>query len=342
MPTSTAPPIVLTGCGWVTPLAAGNIGQVFAAARRTLGAPSLEGGYWAVPDDLASRYAGLSRELQGDKGAWLAGIAFGHACQEASLEVDAQDAQRVGLVLGSALAGQLGMIGFANEVRAQSARFVSPLHFPQTVGNYIAGALARGYKLRGPNLTLACGAASGLEAVAQACAMLAAGEADVVVAGGVSELSKDLAKGLAEPDATLSEGACLFVLERADSAAARGASPLAQIIGHSRSSGDAPLPADADRAIVSCASCYYAGAVFIEHWVGRCFGAAGAAALAAAIGAADGGDVPLLDSTGRSSARLGPVRLGDRKLADGSLLAIIRADADGAHITTVMLSLPPR
>ena len=56
------------------------------------------------------------------------------------------------------------MIRFAEEVRAQSPRFVSPIHFPETVGNYLAAALARGFGFRGPNLTLA-GDSAGMEAV---------------------------------------------------------------------------------------------------------------------------------------------------------------------------------
>ena len=197
MSASPSPAVALTGCGWITPLASGTISQVLAAARRT-GAPSApEGGYWAVPDELVKDYPDLSRELKRDKGAWMTGAAFVLACGDASLAADSLEAERVGLVLGCALAGQSGMISFANEVRKQSPRFVSPLHFPQTVGNYISGAMARGFKIRGPNLTLACGAASGLEAVARGWAILNAGEADLVFAGGTEELTDDLATGLA-------------------------------------------------------------------------------------------------------------------------------------------------
>ena len=342
MSASPSPAVVLTGCGWVTPLAGGTISQVFAAARRAGAPPAPGGGYWAVPDELVEDYPDLSNELKRDKGAWMTGVAFLLACGDASLAPDALEAERVGLVLGCALAGQSGMISFANEVRKQSPRFVSPLHFPQTVGNYIAGAMARGFTIRGPNLTLACGAASGLEAVARGWAILNAGEADLVFAGGTEELTDDLARGLAQAGVVLSEGACLFVLERADSAAARGVRPLAAVTGCSRTATDGPLPAGPERALVSCTSPGRPGAVFIEHWIGCCLGASGAAALAAAIGAADGGDVPLLQAGDEASVSVGRIATEGLAAADGSLRALAWADADGAHATVVELLLPPR
>jgi 3-oxoacyl-(acyl-carrier-protein) synthase len=172
-------PIVITGCGWVTPFAAGEISEILSADQACPAPGTLEQGYWPIPEDCLAGYPQLSAEIRQDKGAWIAAIAFEHSRRQAA-PPDSLPAERVGMVLGCALAGQLGMIAFANEVRAQSARFVSPIHFPQTVGNYIAGALARAYNIRGPNITLACGLASGLDAIAQGCALLAAGSADLV------------------------------------------------------------------------------------------------------------------------------------------------------------------
>ncbi len=182
--------IVLTGCGWVTPFAADSISDVLAAARQ----PAC----WTVPDERLDDFPDLSNELKHDRGAWMTAVALEHACRSASVELKSLDSGRVGLVLGCGLAGQLGMIDFADEVRQQSPRFVSPIHFPQTVGNYIAGALARGYDIRGPNITLASGATSGLDAIVEACSLLACGSADLVFAGGTEQLSKALAEGLSE------------------------------------------------------------------------------------------------------------------------------------------------
>lgn len=260
-----------------------------------------------MPDEFLAGYPSLSAEIKQDKGAWIAAIAFEHARRQAALS-EAIPAERVGLVLGCALAGQLGMIAFANEVRQQSARFVSPIHFPQTVGNYVAGALARACNIRGPNSTIAAGLASGVDAIAQGCALLTADAADVVYAGGSDALSRDLAVGLAQPGMVLSEGACLFVLERRSGAASRGARPLAAVRRGARHAAGAPLPEFPEHALVVSAGIAHPSALVIEQRIGRCFAALSAAAIAAAIGQRPGN-------------------------------AVIFADADGAHTTVLELTV---
>lgn len=154
MTTSGNNAIVVTGCGWVTPFSAGSVADVLTAAETSRGlqparsSPRAETSgshgddlYWAVPDDMLGDYPGLSKEIKLDKGAWITAAAWEHARQQAGLQAESLNTERLGLVLGCGLAGQSGMIDFANEVRQQSPRFVSPIHFPQTVGNYIAGAL---------------------------------------------------------------------------------------------------------------------------------------------------------------------------------------------------------
>jgi hypothetical protein len=160
------------------------------------------------------------------------------------------------------------------------------------------------------------------------------------LAGGVEELTAELARGLCEPDVVLSEGACLFALECQASAEARGARPLATVVDHSRSPIEHPLPVDPAAAVVSCTSPGQLGAVFIEQWVGRCFGAAGAAALAAAIGAADGGEVPLLDADRGATVGVGRLPVEDLVASDGTLRAVVRAEAGTAHATHLQLTLP--
>ena len=293
--------IVLTGCGWVTPLAQGNIRDVLGVAGST--PPSIgDAPCWLVPDAFCEEQSGLSKEIQSDKGAWLAALALVHACRDASLDLGACDPNRIGIALGCALAGQLGMIDFANEVRDQSARFVSPLHFPPDGGQLYRRALSRAYGVRGPNLTIACGAASGLDAIAEAAGLLRDDRADVVLAGGVNALTESLARVITPSDAPPSEGACVFVLERAADARRRDATVLAMIAETTRDDGLPPIPPAATGRIVSSVGTYDKSAIAIERWVGRCLGALGSAAVAAAIGAATGSPVPLDGSSGSKGA----------------------------------------
>lgn len=331
MPSHSAEGIAITGCGWVTPFASGSIDDVLSVAAAGSASIAADGVFSAIPDGAVTRFEGLSKEIVLDKGSWITAIALEHALEQAGVDSGETDPCRTGMVFGSALAGQLGMIQFAEDVRAQSPRFVSPIHFPQTVGNYVSGALARAYHVRGPNQTLACGAASGLSAVVEGARLLSAGMADVVYAGGSDRLSDALAMGLDVDNdddraRRFSEGACMFVLERTDDAKARGATALATIMQPpSAEEAETAAPGSSTEiaattaptthtahatpmahatptgiAIVSCATGRRPGAIDIAHWIGHCFAALGAAAIAAAIGAASGREVPVWseDDTG--------------------------------------------
>ncbi|MCK4658038.1 MAG: hypothetical protein KAV82_00820 [Phycisphaerae bacterium] len=333
MTDSASDAVVLTGCGWVTPFAIGTIPTVLAAAGETRHQLAADRNYWAIPEDRLADYPDLAKELRGVKGAWVTAVAFEHARREAGIMPDSVVPERLGLALGCGLAGQIGMIDFADEVRRQTVRFVSPLHFPQTVGNYIAGALARSYEIRGPNITLSSGVASGLDALIEGCHLLNSGAADVVFAGGTDCFSEELACGLSRPGVLLSEGAVLFVLERAEHARRRGAKPLATVTGYRQTGADGPTPHEADDHLVSVAGVRLPGAVVIEHWVGQCFAALGAAALGAAIGAVGNMEVPLADAANAEVVSVGRIM----PAVPAGIRAV--ADADGAHLTTFDISI---
>lgn len=218
--------VAVLGCGMVTPFAAGSGDRVMAAASEARCERGAD--YWAVPDALLDRYPDFGAEIKRDRASWISGASLVHACEQACVEPGAWPADRIALVVGTAFAGQLGMIGFASEVRGQSARFVSPIHFPQTVGNYVAGVLSRAFRIQGPNLTISTGAASGLAAVTRACDILNDDAADLVIAGGFEVLSGELVRGLGGSTfgdthaGVWSEGACVYVLQRADDAAGSG------------------------------------------------------------------------------------------------------------------------
>lgn len=339
MNTSGNDAITLTGCGWVTPFAAGTIDEVLAAALQFSPSPPQNKGLWAVPNEQCIDPSKVSNEIKRDKGAWITASALEHACRCAGLNLEEEESERVSLVLGSAFAGQLGMIRFADEVRAQSARFVSPIHFPQTVGNYVAGAIARAYGIKGPNSTVATGAASGLDAIVEAKGILNTGMADIVIAGGMDTLSDDLAIGLAEPGVCLSEGACLFVLERADHAERRGVRPLASLDAGPSPGSPTALPTGANGVILSTVLRRCPGAVFMEHWVGRCFGCLGAAAVAGAIGAGSGASVPFADPDRGETTCVRPVSADRLPSANAPLRAVVTADADGSGIRQVRVDL---
>jgi|GEM_PF-2433975 len=297
MMTQTArnPDVVITGCGWVTPFTWGPFETVLAALSTSNVKTQAGTRFFPVPDTILDECGDLGPEIKKDKGAAIAAIALSHALASASLDKDHYPADRVGLVVGSALAGQLGMVQFANEVRAQSARFVSPIHFPQTVGNYLSGALARAWSIRGPNSTVASGNASGLEAVCEAVRLIGAGRADIIYAGGVDRLSPDLASGFADSSKPTSDGACMFVVEQGDRARERGVSLLARVGEFGTFTGAELMQRMQARHydILAGSDPLDERTIAIERWTGACLGVWGAACLAAAISAASGLSVPV-------------------------------------------------
>lgn len=279
--------IALTGCGWVTPFSVGDISKVLSAGTK---ASSPCAG--KVPDELLASCEFQSPEVAKDKSVLMAAVAIQHAMLSANLTNEPDHPERLGLAIGCAQAGQLGMIRFANEVREQSPRFVSPLHFPQTVGNYVAGALARALHARGPNLTISCGVASGLAAIWEAATLIASDKADIMFAGGVDPLLFDL-DGAGDQTA---EGACIFVVESVRSANSRGVPILARIVGLCDVDESGEASERSSEVGYSAAGLCVDRAVCIEAWIGECGAALGAGAVAASIGASNGMDVPRCDA----------------------------------------------
>jgi 3-oxoacyl-[acyl-carrier-protein] synthase II len=127
-------------------------------------------------------------------------------------------------------------------------RWAGVTRFPASA---IAEGLATGLGLAGPLLTLPTACAAGNYAIADATELLRAGEAQVMLAGGADAFSRSAFIGFARlhamsPDVCrpfdrerqgllLGEGAAVLVLERAAHARARGARPLARVLGVAQS-----------------------------------------------------------------------------------------------------------
>ena len=243
---------MVTGVGVVTPWGMGAGTHVICAEPASPPSPS-DDGRWLVADEVLAPGARRVAQHGGDRAALLAVPALRLAAEEAGIDLPQLDPARVGLVLGSAFAALTDMLQFAGEVRKQTPRFVSPLHFPHTVGNYAAGALARALKINGPNLTFGHGAQAGLRAVVEAAALLRAGWANVMFAGGVDTINAELLTGLVDSGRVAcagpfanqpTEGACLLCLEPVSHARARQAEPLASLRAPSDATGAVALSAN--------------------------------------------------------------------------------------------------
>lgn len=140
-------------------------------------------------------------------------------------------------------------------------------HNPRTVANNPAGEVTINLGITGPHYTIGAACAAGNAGIIQAVQMLRLGEVDVAIAGGVSESihtfgifaafrSQGALANNADPNKAsrpfdagrngivVSEGGCLYILERLSDARARGAHIVAEILGYCINSDatDAVLP----------------------------------------------------------------------------------------------------
>ena len=164
---------------------------------------------------------------------------------------------RIGVYIGVT---EHGNVETENEVAAikeynYDTKFWSHHHNPRTVANNPAGEVTLNLGITGPHYTLGAACAAGNIGFIQGLQMLRLGEVDLALAGGVSEsihtfgiFASFKAQGAlathADPSKAsrpfdrdrngivVSEGGCLYTLERLDDAKARNAKIYGEIVGY--------------------------------------------------------------------------------------------------------------
>jgi 3-oxoacyl-[acyl-carrier-protein] synthase II len=277
---------VITGIGLVTPVGS-DLYEVFdavCAGRSGLAKPPPGHPVAGVvevagiapdidPDGLVPR----EEWRTADRYVLMSLRAAADALSDAGLRVGQDlEADRVACVIG----GTGGLATLSRQVlrHADKGRLsVSPYLLPGVLPNMAAARVAIAHGIRGYSACVATACASGAQAVAEALRLLRGGEADAVVCGCSEALLFDtfaqtftiaraLARGWPDPAAAsrpfdrqrngfvLSEGAAVFVVERPEFAAARGAAGYANVLGWGASTDayhpTAPHP-DGDGAVLS-------------------------------------------------------------------------------------------
>jgi 3-oxoacyl-[acyl-carrier-protein] synthase II len=204
------------------------------------------------PSGLVSAKA--ARRL--DRNVLLALAAAVEAKDDAKL--NGFDPARVGIVVGSAIGGFLGIMDQHELLQERGADRVSPYFIPSVLVDSASGQLAISLGIRGPNYAPVSACATGSHAVGEGAELIRRGDADAVFAGGTEACMHPLIlagfcamRGLAAEeehpprasrpfDATragfvMGEGACVLVLEDLDAAKERGAKIYAEVLGYGAS-----------------------------------------------------------------------------------------------------------
>ena len=182
-------------------------------------------------------------------------VAAKQALIHAGLDVTPENADRIGIIIGSGVGGLLMMETQAHVLEGKGPSRVSPFTVPMMIPNMATGLAAIAVGAKGPSSAVATACAAGSNAIGDAFRLLQLGKADAMLCGGAESAITPLgvagfasAKALSfrnDDPATASrpfdrdrdgfvigEGAGLLVLETLGHAEARGATILAEIVGY--------------------------------------------------------------------------------------------------------------
>ncbi len=251
--------VVITGCGCVT--AIGNDVASFADSlfagrcgirERPDPPPGLHFTRTATVQDFRPEDWLLASQRQlADRTSSFAIAAARQAVTQSGL-IAAHPADSLAVLFGCSAGGRTSEEQESAKLYTRDAR-VHPLTVPRIMANAGASLVAMEHAITGPSLTLSTACASGTHAIGLAFHMIRSGSIRAALAGGhEAPLSfaflrawdslKVVSPTACRPFAvdrdgmSLGEGAAVFALESLESAQARGAEILAEIVGFGMSS----------------------------------------------------------------------------------------------------------
>jgi len=209
------------------------------------------------PDQLLS----AKEQRKMDRFILFALAAADEALAQAGWAPDSPHAQeRTATIIASGVGGFPAIAEAVRTTDSKGPKRLSPFTIPSFLSNMAAGHVSIRYGLKGPLGSPVTACAAGVQAIGDAARMIRAGEIDVAVCGGaeacihrVSLAGFAAARALssdynetpqlasrpfdqARDGFVMGEGAGLLVIEELEHALARGATPLAELVGYGTSS----------------------------------------------------------------------------------------------------------
>ncbi len=181
-------------------------------------------------------------------------VAAAEAVQDAGLNMEQEDPNRVGVIFGSGIGGLFSFETEHRKMLERGVRRISPYFITQMIIDIAAGHISMRYGMKGPNYATVSACATASHAIGDAVRLLRYGDADVMLAGGSEAAITPMGVGGFNALKALStrnddpqhasrpfdkqrdgfvmgEGAGVLVLETLDHALARGAKIYAEIRG---------------------------------------------------------------------------------------------------------------
>ncbi len=180
------------------------------------------------------------------------------ALEDSGLRIDAANADRVGVVIGSGIGGLPLIEATHKTLLEKGPSRVSPFFIPGQIVNLAAGQVSIHHGAKGPSTSPATACTTGLHAIGDAYRFIQADEADAMIAGGTEAVITPLAvagfcamRALStrndEPEKAsrpwdaqrdgfvMGEGCGIVILEEMESAKRRGAPIYAEVVGYGMS-----------------------------------------------------------------------------------------------------------
>lgn len=169
---------------------------------------------------------------------------------------DARALERTATVIASGIGGFPAIVDSVRTTDQRGVRRLSPFTIPSFLANLAAGHVSIRHGYKGPIGTPVTACAAGVQAIGDAARLIRGGEADVAVCGGTEACidlvslggfaaARALSTGFNETPHRASrpydrdrdgfvmgEGAGILVIEELEHALARGATPIAEIVGY--------------------------------------------------------------------------------------------------------------
>jgi 3-oxoacyl-[acyl-carrier-protein] synthase II len=253
--------VVITGTGMVTPLGHNteDTWRAILAGTSGLGpitqfAPDghTSGGVCEVKAFDAAAYLGRRDARRRDRNQQFASVAANEAIKQAGLEIDDSNRERIGIYMGTGVGGIRSLVESERIYLEKGPTRISPLAITMIMPNGAGGMIGIDHGIHGPNTTVATACASGCDAIGHAFRAIQHGEIDVAITGGTESVMTSVSVGGFEVAKSTSsrpsqtprpfdkerdgliagEGAGVLILESLESALARNAPILAEVVGY--------------------------------------------------------------------------------------------------------------
>jgi 3-oxoacyl-[acyl-carrier-protein] synthase II len=205
----------------------------------------------------ADRYVPPKDQKKMDRFIQFALAATAEAVDQAGWHpTDPDDLERTATIIASGIGGFPAIADAVRTVETRGPRRLSPFIVPSFLANLAAGQVSIRYGFKGPLGTPVTACAASVQAIGDAARLIRSGEADVVICGGAEACidrvslggfaaARALSTGFndqpeqasrpfdnARDGFVMGEGSGVLVIETLDHALARGATPLAELVGY--------------------------------------------------------------------------------------------------------------